>query len=44
VVGDLGGGEFGDGGQDTEGVAGQEDDVLGVGSETGDLGVGDEFW
>ncbi len=39
----LGLGEFGDGWEDAEGVAGEEDDVGGVVGDAGDLGVVDEF-
>lgn len=40
----LGGGEFGDGREDAAGVAGEEDDVSGVGGgEAGEFGVGDVF-
>ena len=41
VVHGLLGGEAADGGQDAEGITGEEDDVARVAADAGDLGVGD---
>lgn len=43
VIDGLFGSEFGDGREDGEGITGEEDDVLGVASHSGNFGVGNEL-